>query len=74
MHAPVLLTKVRPGGVTSATLTPDTSCGPSFVTVNAYAMVVPGVTLDGPVFVILRSAASPTGTAPPNSDVFSVLP
>ena len=34
VHAPVLLTKVKPDGVTSATLTPVASEGPLFVMVT----------------------------------------
>jgi hypothetical protein len=32
VHAPVVLTNVRPDGVTSATVTPEASLGPVFVT------------------------------------------
>ena len=35
VHAPVVLTNVRPGGVTSATVTPAASFGPVFVTSRA---------------------------------------
>ena len=56
MHAPVVLTNVRPGGVTSATVTAAASLGPVFVTTRVYEKLVPGVALGGPVFVMDRSA------------------
>ena len=71
---PQLLTNVRPGGVRSATLTPDAAFGPSFLMASVYVKVVPGVTLAGPVFVIRTSAGNVTGAGPLNSDVLAVPP
>ncbi len=56
LQAPVVETKLRPVGVTSATETPAASEGPLLVTVIVYARVWPGVTDAGPFMERVISA------------------
>lgn len=53
-------TNVVPAGTASVTVTPAASEGPPFAAVIVYVRFVPAVALAGPLFVIARSAATPT--------------
>ena len=58
---PAFERNVSPAGVGSATLTPAASLGPLFVTTIVKAIVCPGVTDAGPVFVS-ETSAEPAAT------------